>query len=405
MRIDAITPGHASNVERASAVPTRSNAASFREVLSFVRAERSGGPASVEQRWSADDVEAFAVFVEANRRTESGGSPTFSTLRTTAGSGHRASFGVAQLSIREHLARLSLEPDTRLAALGTSRAEVGAMQQRGEAMAALYHLIVDGRERSVSSARLGIDDAQARRIDDAASSGDITRLRALLGGRFEASTGVDVSAVDDLVLTRALRDPEMRDAFLAQYEHDHGAAFDPVHRDGACMAQSARHVALAHPQLARVLASLGDDDGAAISLGHYLGVGDSAENLLGWHARAAATACGTDRFSSLLAAIDTTTSRARETEDFERALAATAGISDLSGEARVATLARIGRLFHGSPTRAREALFVDGHLDAPRCRTRAELDALLDQLRSGRTWSDARLAGHVAQVVAERSTS
>ena len=405
MRIDAITRSHASNVERAGALPTHSNAASFREVLSFVRAERSAEPAPLDQHWSPGDVEAFAVFVEANRRTESGGGATFSTLRTTAGREHRASFGVSQLSIREHLARLSAEPDGRLASLGTSRAEIDAMQQRGEAMVAFYHLIVDGRERSASSTRLDVDDLRAASIEDAAARGDVTRLRALVGSRFEDTTGVDASALEDLVFTRTVRDPEMRAAFLAQYEHDHGAPFDPAHRDGALMAQTARHTALAHPSIARVLASLGDDDGAATSLGHYLGVGDSAENLLGWHARAAATACGTDRFASLLEAIDRTTSRARETEDFERALAATAGISDLEGDARVATLARIGRLFHGSPTRAREALFEGGRLDSPRCRSRAELDTLLDQLRSGRTWSDARLAEHVAQVVAERSAS
>jgi hypothetical protein len=224
----------------------------------------------------------------------------------------------------------------------------------------------------------------------------------LLSERFESATGLPSSAIDEMIATRVLRDPAMREAFAAQYRHDHGADFDPSHRDGARMAETAGHLALAHPEIDRALRVLGGDDAAATSLGHYLGVGDSAENLLGWHARAASTACGETRFGSLLAAIDGTTSRAREVEDFERALAAVSGISDLHGEARVTTLARIGRIFHGAPTRAREALFVDGRLDAPRCQSRAELDTLLDEMRSGRTWSDARLAEHVAEVVAER---
>jgi hypothetical protein len=79
-----------------------------------------------------------------------------------------------------------------------------------------------------------------------------------------------------------------------------------------------------------------------------------------------------------------------------------ARIQDLDGEARLATLARLARAFHGSPTRAREALFVGGHLDTPRCATRAELDAALDALRASRSWSDARLAVQVQRVLAER---
>lgn len=409
MRIDAITPRHASNVERIGGASAHgTNASAFRDVLDSVRREH--GPAStptepMPSSWSSADVDAFAIFAEANRRTESGGVATWSTLRTTAGTSHRASFGVAQLSIREHLGRLAHEPDARLACWGTSRAEIDAMRARGEAVAAFYHLVVDGREATGSAAALELDDTLARRVASLAAAGDSAGLRGLVGARFESTTGLSASALDDLVATRALRDPSMREAFAAQYEHDHGVAFDPANRDGTRMAESARHLGLAHPEVERALTLLGGDDAAATSLGHYLGVGDSAENLLGWHERAASTVMGRERFAALLGSADTTTSHAREVEDFESALASVAGVSDLHGDARVETLARIARIFHGAPTRARESLFVDGRLDSPRCHSRAELDALLDTMRSGRTWSDARLAEHVARVALERSTT
>jgi len=404
LRIDAITHAHGSNVERVQSAESHgSNGASFREVLVSVRSERAH--ASADTRWSAADTEAFAVFAEANRRTESGGVAEFSTLRTSAGASHRASFGVAQLSVREHLDRLATEPDARLTTFGTTRSELDAMRARGEAMVSFYHLVVYERDVSASASTLGLSDARLAEVRRAATAGDAHALRSAIGADFERATGISSSALDALVDTRAVRDPAMRAAFAAQYEHDHGVAFDPAHRDAGRMAETARHVALAHPELARALSDLGGDQTAATSLGHYLGVGDSAENLLGWHARAASSVCGEARFSSILASIDTTTSRSREVEDFDRALMAVAGISDLDGEARVGTLARIARMFHGSPTRTRAALFENGHFDAPRCRTRAELDALLDEMRSGRTWSDARLAEHVAQVTAERGAS
>jgi hypothetical protein len=401
LRIHPIMPARASNIERASLLEPghATNSVSFREVL----AAQDAAPAHVAApAWAPDDTEAFAVFVEANRRTESGGAAAFSTLRTTAGGEHRASFGVAQLSVREHLSRLEAESDARLAALGTSRSEIDAMRERGEATVAFYHLIVDGQATSASASTLGLDAARAARIRELAVAGDTAGLRNEIASRFTSTTGLPASALDEMLATRALRDPRLRASFAAQYRHDHGADFDPARRDGPGMAETARHLVLAHPELRAALTQLGGDDAAATSLAHYLGVGDSAENLLGWHARAASTCCGEARFRTLLTAIDGTTSRSREIEDFERALAAIADVSDLHGEARVATLARIGRIFHGSPTRAREALFVDGHLDAPRCHSRAELDALLDEMRSGRTWSDARLAEHVAHVVAER---
>lgn len=408
MRIDAIISARANDVAPATTEPTAcSNLERFHDRLAAVRAHTAPAPsdAPLPAAWSPRDAEAFAVFVEANRRTESGAAATFSTLRTTAGAGHRASFGVAQLSIREHLGRLARQSDAQLTAFGTTREEVHAMRTRGDAAVAFYHLVVDGRERAASASTLGLDTELLARIEDRALRGDAEGLRALVGARFTETTGLPTSGLDELLVTRALRDPALRDAFQSQFQHDHGVAFDPAHRDRAAMTETAQHLVLAHPELARALEALGGDSAAATSLAHYLGVGDSAENLLGWHARAASSACTSGHFGELLARADLTTSRARELDDFERALAAVARIGDLDGDARVATLARLGRIFHGAPTRARETLFVDGRLDAPRCHSRAQLDALLDDMRSGRTWSDARLAARVAEVVAERRTS
>ena len=403
MRIDAIARSHVQNAPASAAhvarVHNANDLASAAEIEPS--APRTQDPAT-PTTWSTDDVEAFAVFAEANRRTESGHGATFSTLRTTAGASHRASFGVAQLSIREHLGRLARSSDAELARLGTSRLEVDAMRARGEATVAFYHLLVDRRDVEQSASSLGLDAAGADRVRALTSAGQVDALRSLMGARFEELTGLPASALDELITTRALREPSLRAAFMAQFAHDHGVAFDPAHRDAARMAISAAHVASSHAELGRALTALGGDASATTSLAHYLGVGDSAENLLGWHARGAATACNEARLSTLLASVDATTSHGREIEDFERALAAVARVDDLQGDARLETLARIGRIFHGSPTHARASLFVDGRLDAPRCGSRAEHDALLDEMRAGRRWSDARLASHVASVLAER---
>lgn len=399
MRIDAISRPGASS---ATAIEARTgNAVTFREVL-LETPEAAPAPTAMP-RWSPADAEAFAVFAEANRRTESGGAATFSTLRTTAGAS--ASYGVAQLSIREHLDRLARLSDTQLAELGTSHAEIDAMRSRGEAIVAYYHLLVDRRGVHASAERLGLDTESARSLGALAEAGDLESIRARFGEGFTTATGLPADALADLLATCALRDAALREAFTTQYLHDHGVAFDPTARDATRMAESARHVALAHPEMERAMQALGGGESAAISSAHYLGVGDSAENLLGWHARAAASVGGDERLEALLVRADATTSHLREVEDFERALAAVARISDLDGEARVATLARLGRAFHGSPTRTREALFEDGRLELPRCASRAQLDEALDALRSGRRWSDERLAGHVAEVVAERRAS
>jgi hypothetical protein len=394
LRIDPVTSARVNN----ASTPTSARAVN---VAPSVPCSPTDAPAS----WTSVDIEAFRVFAEANRRTESGGVATFSSLRTTAGPDYRASFGVAQLSVREHLARLARTSDATLESLGTTRAEVESMRGRGEAMAAFYHLLVDRRDVARSASQLDLDADTQAWVRVLVEARDVDRLRVLLGERFAVTTGVSPDAIETLVQTRTLRDEALREAFGHRYAHDHGASFDPMHRDASRMATTARHLALAHPELSSLASALGGDDAAFASIGHYLGVGDSAENLLGWHARAAASAVGDERMHALLASVDTTTSHAREIENFERSLAAVARVRDLSGEERVATLARIGRMFHGAPTRVREALFVDGRLDAPRCTSRAELDALLDRLREGRRWSDERLARRVADVIDERRRS
>jgi hypothetical protein len=349
----------------------------------------------------ADDA-AFTVFVEANRRTESGGVAAFSTLVTTAGPEHRASFGVAQLTMREQLSRMAQLDDAGLRALGTSHAEVDAMRSRGDAAIAYYHLLVDGAAPETSRATLRMTREDALRAGQLAESGDVQGITAMLGAGFTEATGLPESALADLTATRSLRSRELRADFRAQYEHDHGVPFDAAERDPARMIVTARHVALSHPELDRTMTALGHDDAGALALGHYLGVGDTAENMLGWHSRAASSAVGSERFGALLALADPITSHARETDDFSRALAATAAATDLEGDARVALLARLGRLFHGAPARARERFFVDGALDAPRFTSRATLEAAVDEMRQGRSWSDDRLLANVSDVLAER---
>ena len=362
----------------------------------------SGTPGPEPLALSEADASALAVFSEANRRTESGGVASFSMLCTTAGPEHRASFGVAQLTVREHLARMARLDDAALGQTGTTRAELDQMRARGDAAIAYYHLLVDGASLETSRETLQLSRADTARAQTLASAGDVPGLTELLGRSFSAATGLPASALRELASTRALRSGVLREDFRAQYEHDHGRAFDPGERDPARMIVSARHVALSHPELDSTVTALGPGDAGALALGHYLGVGDAAENMLGWHARAASTVPGTERFGAMLAAADPMSSRARESDDFSRALAATAAIGDLRGDERIAMLARVGRIFHGAPARARERFFVNGSLEAPRFTSRAELESAVAEMRAGRTWSDARLLGHVADVLAER---
>lgn len=371
------------------------------ERAAVVRAQPEDAPLAL----SAADESAFDVFVEANRRTESGGVASFSMLCTTAGSEHRASFGVAQLTMREHLSRMARLDDAALREVGTTHAEVDAMRARGDAAIAYYHLLVDGAAPETSRTTLRLSREDAARAGQLTEAGDLEGLTALLGPCFTEATGLPASALGELTATRALRSRELRADFRAQYEHDHGVPFDPAERDPARMITTARHVALSHPELDATVRALGSDDAGALALGHYLGVGDTAENMLGWHARAASTITGSERFGAILSLADPITSRAREADDFARALAATTAIGDLDGEARVAILSRLGRIFHGAPARARERFFVDGSLDAPRFTTRAEVEAAVAEMRDGRSWSDDRLLGHVSDVLRERRTA
>ncbi len=313
MIIQGTTRTRCANAEHAEApLEAKGPSASFRKVYETTeRKAHDAGPtlgrselAPPPTLFTGTDAEAFEVFVEANRRTESGGVAAFSMLCTTAGAEHRASYGVAQLTMREHLSRMAQLDDRALREFGTSHADIDAMSARGDAAISYYHLLVDGGAPETTRSALRLTREQAERAAELAGAGDVAGLRAMLGRDFAGATGLPESALAELVATRGLRSRALRRDFRAQYEHDHDVAFDPSDRDPTRMTITARHVALSHPELGATVRALGTDDAGALALGHYLGVGDVAENMLGWHARAASTAVGEARFAQILAAAD-----------------------------------------------------------------------------------------------------
>ncbi|UJR78607.1 Hypothetical protein I5071_6380 [Sandaracinus amylolyticus] len=359
--------------------------------------------AITDARLGGEDRDAFYLAVDANRRAESGtGGARFSALRTTAGVDHRASFGVAQLTIRDHLFHLSRLTDAQLAELGIGRLEIGLMQRRGDAVGAWYEIIVERRAASDAASRAGLDAAQVRDAQALAASGDRRGLIARHGRRFASSSGLPADALAELADTLVLRRREVRDAFLRRYERDHGTGFDRASRDGARMTTTARAVARERPDVQRVLERFGGGDPGAISLGHYLGVGDVAENYYGWYARAATEAVGRTRYARVLEIVDPISSRLRELSNFEHALAAVIGVRDLAGIERARMLARIGRCFHGAPGRARDAFFFAGDPRRPRATSAAELEAGIQEYRLGRQWSDERVQRAFDELAAER---
>ena len=343
-----------------------------------------------------EDRAVFELAVRANRRTESHEVARFSTLRTTAGESHRASYGVAQLTVREHLTQLERLSDGELEALGIARTDVDAMRSRGDAVEGWYRLLVGRDDAWAAAAELGLAPSLADDARELARQGDGAGLVARFGADFASGTGLPRESIAELARTRMLGDPELRAAFRAQYEHDHGAAFAPADRDPTRMAETVRNLVLAHPELEPLLDAMGGTERGAGSLGHYLGVGDVPENLFGWYARAAEHAVGRERFEHALVAGDPITSTLREAGNVSRAQAALAGVGELDPDRRVELVARIARCFHGAPARARAAFFVGGDLSSPRFQTEAELEAGLDAYVAGRPWSDARLRGELA---------
>ncbi len=352
-----------------------------------------------DARISGEDRTAFYLAIEANRRAESGSATArFSTLRTTAGREHRASFGVGQLAIRDHLDRLAALPDAELAELAVSRARLSAARARGEAAMAFFHLVVDRRDLTSAASTAGVSSGDAARAETASAR----ELDASMGARFVETTGLPRDALTALVETRALRRTELRDEFRRRYAADHRVAFDPAHRDSGRMARTAQALAASHAALAAVLTRLGGDAGAAASLAHYLGVGDLAENLHGFYARAASEALGRDEYAAILARVDPITTRLRELANFEHAIAAVDGVPDLHGVERARMLGRVGRCFHGAPARARAAFFFGGELRRPRATTASELEAAIQEYRAGRPWSDDRVQEAFEELLAER---
>ncbi|WP_169791597.1 hypothetical protein [Sandaracinus amylolyticus] len=356
-----------------------------------------------DARLGGEDRDAFYLAVDANRRAESGtAGARFSSLRTTAGVDHRASYGVAQLTIRDHLFHLSRLTDAQLAEIGIGRLEIGLMQRRGEALGAWYEIVVERRAASDTASRAGLDAAQVRDAQTLAASGDRRALIARHGRRFAGSTGLPAEALAELADTLVLRRREVRDAFLRRYERDHGIGFDRASREGARMTTTARAIARERPDVQRVLERFGGGDAGAVSLAHYLGVGDVAENYYGWYARAAAESVGRVRYARVLEIADPISSRLRELSNFEHALAAVIGVRDLAGIERARMLARIGRCFHGAPGRARDAFFFDGDPRRPRATSAAELEAGIQEYRLGRQWSDERVQRAFDELAAER---
>ncbi|MDQ3034189.1 MAG: hypothetical protein M3Y87_17405 [Myxococcota bacterium] len=359
--------------------------------------------AITDARLAGEDRDAFYLGVDANRRAESGtDGARFSSLRTTAGPDHRASYGVAQLTIRDHLFHLSRLSDAQLAELGVPRDDIVLMQRRAELAAAWYHVLVDRRDVTASAGRAGLDAAQTQAIQALANEGDRAALIARFGPRFASSVGLPASAIAEMADTLLLRRRELRDAFRRRYQHDHGVAFDPGNRDLGRMCASLRAMARERAELRALLARLGGGDAGAASLAHYLGVGDVAENYYGWYARAASQAVGAQRYAEILTLADPISSRSRELSNFENAISAVRGVRDLQGVERARMLARIGRCFHGAPGRARRAFYFDSDLSRPRATSAAELEAAIQEYRLGRRWSDERVQRAFDELVQER---
>jgi hypothetical protein len=358
-----------------------------------------------DRRIAGEDRDAFYLAVEANRRTESGGVPAFSALRTTAGLAHRASYGVAQLTVRDHLRELASLDAAELAIVGITAAEIEGMRQRADAAAAWWTVLVERRAVDDAAAVIGqaaTDLAGARQLCTAGDRGALIRR---YGPSFATGTGIPSGAISDLCATRQLLEPALRAAFAAQYRADHGVSFDPGRRDARLMAATAEHVVGTHRELAASFAQLGGDRRGAQALAHYLGVGDANENLYGWCARAAESALGRDRYVRILTLADPVSSRLRELSNFEHAMAAVSGVIDLRGIERARMVTRIARCFHGAPGRARLSFFFDRDPRRPRSTTAGELEAAIQEHRLSRAWSDARVQSAFDEVLAERRST
>lgn len=354
-------------------------------------------------RVEGEDRDAFYLAVYANRRAESGTQGArFSTLRTTAGPDHRASYGDAQLTIRDHLFYVLQLSDSQLRELGVLRSELTEMQRRGENAGSWYHLLVDRRDIASASSRIDVRGADIEMARMLASQNQLDGLIVRFGRRFANSTGLPGDAIEQMAITQWLRQRNLRENFRRRYQREHGSSFDPSRRDLGRMCATARALAREDQQLGAVLDALGGRESGAASLAHYLGVGDVGENYYGWYARAARQAVGAQRYQEILAVSDPVSTRLRELSNFQNAMAAVRGVRDLMGIERARMLTRIGRCFHGAPGRARDAFFFDDDPSRPRASTATELEAGIQEYRLGRPWSDARVQRAFDELVEER---
>ncbi|MBX3251165.1 MAG: hypothetical protein KF901_28570, partial [Myxococcales bacterium] len=336
----------------------------------------------------------------ANHRVESNERAVVSTLRTTART--HASYGLGQLTVQAHISQAQRLDDRALASLGLSRGELDAMRSRGEAAAAWFRGLVRGAHHPRAIEASGLDRASMVDARMLVQAGDFDTLVERYGDRFSATTGIPADELRALGQTEVLTRDELREAFRAQFAVDHGVEFDPSRRDGAQIIHTVDNLSLTHPELEDVLARLGEGQGSLAAVGHYLGVGDVAENLHGWYARGAQSAVGAPRLDGFLQRLDPLSSGLRNLQNVERALAAVSGVRGLQGADRARVVTRLARCFHGAPSTARQAFFENGDLSRPRFRDVSSLEAALDRYVERRPWSDARVVRAFESLAAER---
>ncbi len=355
-----------------------------------------------DARVSGEDRDAFYLAVEANRRAESG-QAIYSRLRTTAGSLHRASFGRAQLTIEDHLDRIATLNDEELTAMGITRGELREMRARGAAARSWYELLVLGNAGAANALHLsGPERTAVQQFTQHESAASLQGLVVKLGASFARTTSLPAAAIRDLASTRALASAPRRADFRARYERLAGAPWNPQSRNAATVARVVEAMTASDAVLARVEVVLGGDNGARGAVGHYLGVGNVAENLFGWHARAAASVLARPRFEAFIRNADPVSTRLRELANWSHAVAAVDGVPDLHGVERARMLTRIARCFHGAPARARTAFFFGDDETRPRATRASELEAMTLEYREHRMWSDDRVQVRFEALLEER---
>lgn len=338
-----------------------------------------------------EDAEAFRIVDEANRHTESGGRPRYSTLRTTAG--FPASYGEGQLVVRDHLTELAGLSDSELESLGLDRATVEDMQRHGRAAEAFYDL-ANGtsrtRERAAQLRDAGLTEAEATDLARLTRAGDYEAIEARFGERFAERTGLPASEIRALAETSVLRRPDLRAEWARTFERVHGHEFDPDNRNNDEIRAATEAFVADHPELEGLRDRIGN-----VSMGYYLGRGDTAENSQGWYARAAAGTMTRGEFDALMADVDPVTTRLRHLRNFERGREAV-DATGATGAARTELIGRIARQFHGAPGFAREHFLPDGHA---RFHSEAALRTDLAELAPRRAASDRAFLRNYREVV------